>query len=284
MAQVIVGVFPDRVAAGDAIIALKDAGFDTTQMGFMTRRHQQAEQDADDLDDDLGVDVETGAATGGMLGGALGAIQAATGTFIVPGVGSFIAAGMLATATAGGAAGAIVGGLVGLGVPREEAEYDNRQAQAGATLVTVDAVGHEDEARAILLRHGAEDTWSTTPWNRPVARDNTQAGVTIESPHAETAPPAASPLHRTAPIFPSAISREDATRPESERGGAPARDRGSVVGPGDAIQHGSVTDPFAGELHANRPHAGPITYDAQALSQPTSPAMPVELPSERPLP
>jgi hypothetical protein len=309
MAQVIVGVFPDRVPAEDAIIALKEAGFDPTHIGFVTRHSPEAQRMAGGVGTDLGADLGTGAATGGILGGALGAILAATGTFVIPGVGPFIAAGILASAIVGGAAGAIVGGLVGLGVPREEAEYYNRRVQQGATLVTVDAPGHEDEARTILMRRGAEDTWSTAPWNSPAERDNRQVGRNIESPRAETMTPDAAPLHRTAPIFPPAIDAREsnspkrihdagnpppqmtagpeaparnATAPNSERVGAPPRDRGSVVGPGDAVQHGMVTDPFGGKLRPDRPAGDPLNGDREALRESNSPAAPDDLRTDRP--
>ncbi len=303
MAQVIVGVFPNRVTAEDAIVALKQAGFDPTHIGFMTRNTSAAQRmEADEMGTDLG----TGAATGGILGGALGAILAATGTFVIPGVGPFLAAGILVSAIIGGAAGAIVGGLVGLGIPHEEAEYYNRRVQAGATLVTVNAPGRENEARTILLRHGAEDTWSSTPWNSPAEQDNRQAGLNIESPRAETMTPEASPLHRTAPIFPPsavhettnqisdaghlpphATSGEEATdlhaEPEAPAGtGDTQRDLGSVIGPGDAIQHGASTNPFVGELQPDQPNGEPTNFDQAGLGRPKSPAVPDELPTDRP--
>jgi hypothetical protein len=310
MARVIVGVFPDRPTAEHAIVGLKEAGFDPTHIGFMMRDKQATRQ----VVADTGVDVSTGAVTGGILGGALGAILAATGTFVIPGVGPFISAGILATAIAGGAAGAIVGGLVGLGVPREEAEYYNRRVHEGAALVTIDAPGREEEARQILLRSGAEDTWNTTPWQSPARAYNTQAGVNAESPAAATMTPVAEPLH-PAPLGPNASPdwKYDTTRQEYEGKSALRRtgpivepgelegltaaeqeaprvrpsgqgDRGSIVGPSDAIQHGPVTDPYAGQLRADQPAAGPINYDEPALDQPKSPAVPDEVPPDRPTP
>lgn len=322
MAQVIVGVFPDRLTAERAIIDLKEAGFDPTHIGFMTRSPHEAERVANDV----GVDVGAGAVTGGLLGGALGAILAATGTLIIPGVGPFIAAGILLSALAGGAAGAIVGGLVGLGIPHEEAEYYNRRVLEGATLVTVDAPGKEAEARQIFLRNGAEDTWGTTPWQSPAERYNTQAGVNAESPRAETMMPEAEPWHPTEPIAdqpaptavygttqqvydanhlpqqlsPSAeaaaldasqgpspaprLEAQPGTRPGTRPGMRPnARpvDRGSVVGPGDAVQHAGATNPFAGELQPNQPDEGTMNYDEPGLGQPEPPLAPNALPPER---
>jgi hypothetical protein len=254
-------VFPDRVSAEHAIIDLRDAGFNPSRMGFVMRDRGEANEAAHDA----GVDVTTGAVTAGVLGGALGAILAATGTFLLPGVGPFLAAGILASAIAGGAAGAIVGGLVGLGVPKVEAAYYEHRVQQGSVLVTVDAEGRMDEARQLLLRNGAEDTWRTSPWNQPRS--------SWETPAALQSPPTAGGgfdttqqvyhgrnLSRTAPIIPpnpALGEREIEERP----------DRGSVVGPGDTIQHGPVTDPYGGRP---APSQGPLNYDEPALDQPPS--------------
>jgi hypothetical protein len=160
MARPVVGVFSNSQSAEQAILDLKQAGFDTNQIGLLMRNRGEAK----DVASDTGVRAAGGAITGGVLGGALGTILAATGAFVIPGIGPFVSAGVLATAIAGGAVGAIAGGLVGLGIPREEADYYESRVRAGDTLVTVDSQGNEMEARQILLRNGAEDTWRESPW------------------------------------------------------------------------------------------------------------------------
>lgn len=160
MARPVVGVFADRMSAEQAITDLKQAGFDTSQMGLLMQNREEAKQAASDA----GIKTTGGAVTGGVLGSALGAILAATGTFVIPGIGPFISAGILATAITGGALGAIAGGLIGLGIPREEADYYETQVREGRVLVTVDPQGHDMEAREIMLRNGAEDTWRSSPW------------------------------------------------------------------------------------------------------------------------
>lgn len=173
MARPIVGVFADRMSAEQAITDLKDAGFDTSRMGLLMQNREETKRAASDT----GVNAVGGAVMGGALGGAIGAILAATGTFVIPGIGPFVSAGILATAIAGGAVGAIAGGLVGLGIPREEADYYETRVRAGGVLVTVDPEGHEIEAREILLRNGAEDTWRTAPWTTPEGRTDTSPYV-----------------------------------------------------------------------------------------------------------
>jgi hypothetical protein len=153
MARNLVGLFPDTTSAEHAIVDLKAAGFDPARMGIVMQDRRQAH----DVAESQSVQSTTGAITGGVIGGTLGTILAATGTFVIPGIGPFISGGILATALAGGAAGLLVGGLVGLGIPREEAEYYQGRVEQGSTLLTLDAQGREAVAQDIMLRHGAED-------------------------------------------------------------------------------------------------------------------------------
>jgi hypothetical protein len=284
MARPVVGVFPDRVSAEHAIVDLKAAGFDPRHIGLLMQNRDEAKEAANDV----GVNVGTGAVTGGILGGTLGAILAATGTFVIPGIGPFVSAGILATAIAGGAAGAIVGGLVGLGIPREEASYYDYRVQHGGVLVTIDPQGRDVEARELLLRNGAEDTWRTAPWNQPQSTwnaptygsgyDTTRQQFTGTQPEYTGAQPqhtSGTMPQRTAPITGPGFT------PETQG----YVDRGSVVGPNDAIQHGPVTDPYAGRTAQNE---GPINYGEPGLGQRANPANPVnpvnedEPPPERP--
>jgi hypothetical protein len=172
MARPVVGVFTNRNSAEQAILDLKQAGLDSDRMGLLMQNREEGKQVASET----GVNAGKGAVTGGVLGGALGAILAATGAFVIPGIGPFISAGILATAITGGAVGAIAGGLVGLGIPKDEAEYYENQVRAGNILVTVDPQGHESEARAIMLRNGAEDTWRSAPWSTGREREDVSLG------------------------------------------------------------------------------------------------------------
>lgn len=173
MARPVVGVFTDRMSAEQAITDLKDAGFDPGRMGLLMQNREEGKQAASDT----GVKATGGAVTGGVVGGALGAILAATGAFVIPGIGPFVSAGILATAIAGGAVGAIAGGLVGLGIPRPEAEYYENRVRAGGILVTVEPQGRDAEAREILLRDGAEDTWHASPWETTHGRTETASDI-----------------------------------------------------------------------------------------------------------
>jgi hypothetical protein len=152
MANHLAGLFPDRAAAEQAIVDLKDAGFEPSRIGVLLRDRDDAIMMAREND----IPSTEGAITGGLLGGSLGAILAAVGALTIPGVGPFISGGVLVTLI-GGTAGWLVGGLATLGIPKEEAAYYEREVEQGRALVTVDAGDRIDEARSIMLRDGAED-------------------------------------------------------------------------------------------------------------------------------
>lgn len=193
MARSIVGLFPDRASAEQAIADLKSAGFDPGRMGIVMRDRQEAR----DVASDQGINSTTGAVTGSAIGGTAGAVLAATGALVIPGIGPFISGGILATSLAGGAAGWLIGGLVGLGIPHEEAKYYQGRVEQGSTLLSVDAPGRETEAQQIMLNNGAEDlraqgygyTGDTTTTagatTRPVAQ-NVQSTPTNATPVAPT--------------------------------------------------------------------------------------------------
>jgi uncharacterized protein (TIGR02271 family) len=96
----------------------------------------------------------------------------------LPAIGPAIAGGtlaaILASAATGAAAAGLAGALIGLGIPKEEAEYYEGELRAGRTIVTVQAGDRYDEAASILRRYDsydyasaadrnidASDTWSS---------------------------------------------------------------------------------------------------------------------------
>jgi hypothetical protein len=152
VAHTLTGLFPSRLEAEQAVVQLQNAGFDPSTIGTVMPDKSESGKVVYTHGNQSG----EGAVAGGIVGGTAGALMAATGAIFIPGVGPFIAGGILATLI-GGAAGWLVGGLVGLGIPKEEAEYYENQVQSGRALVTVDAEGREAEAHDILIRNGAED-------------------------------------------------------------------------------------------------------------------------------
>jgi pseudouridine-5'-phosphate glycosidase len=69
-------------------------------------------------------------------------------------------AAILSSAAAGAAVAGLAGALIGLGIPKEEAEYYQREFEAGRVVVTVAAEGREPEARLIIQRNGGFDQYS----------------------------------------------------------------------------------------------------------------------------
>src|SRR5579864_4835909 len=154
----VVGVFDDRDEAREAIEALKEDGFTGDAISILSPDKQATQDIAEETGTHAGSGAATGAVAGGILGG-LGGWLVGIGALAIPGVGPFIAAGAFATALAGAAVGAgvgaIAGALIGMGVPKEEAEYYEGEVKNGRTLVTVAADGRYNEAQRILRQHRA---------------------------------------------------------------------------------------------------------------------------------
>lgn len=150
----IVGIFRERARAQEAVRALKQAGFQEDQIGFLSPGHDGNEMAIDGATNSkVGEGSIIGAATGAGAG-ALWALGIAAN--ILPIIGPAVAGGILiaVVASAGGAAaaGTLVGGLIGLGIPEDAATAYEGEIRAGSTLVTVRADDREMEARQILQR------------------------------------------------------------------------------------------------------------------------------------
>ena len=161
----IVGVFDDRQQADRAVDELRRAGFRDDQIG-VAWRHEEGEYDVEGSGDATDeTRAGTGAVAGVLAGLGLGAV-AGIGVLsgVIPVVGPAIAGGtlgvILSNAAAGAGIGGLVGALVGAGVPEDEAQYYQGEFEAGRMIVTVQAEGRADDARAILRRYGAVDSSS----------------------------------------------------------------------------------------------------------------------------
>lgn len=177
----IVGVFETRGRAEQAIADLKSAGFSDQQIGMVSRN---AEGKLVDKNDETL--AEEGAVTGAVAGAGAGAlIGAGVLAGVIPVVGPVMAVGALGTLLLNAAGGAalvgIAGALIGWGIPEEDAAYYESEVVAGRYLVTVEANGRADEARAILSRHGGFDSTSRpTPAVRPAASRTSGADRVVE--------------------------------------------------------------------------------------------------------
>lgn len=155
-----IGVFRTQDEARDAIRALRGAGFAAGDISLLAADRGEARELASETGTHTGEGAATGIVAGGILGG-LGGWLVGIGALAIPGVGPFIAAGAFGAALTGAAVGAgvgvIAGALIGMGLPREEADWYEREVKGGGTLVAVRAGGRYAEAHDLLHRHGAYD-------------------------------------------------------------------------------------------------------------------------------
>lgn len=157
-----VGVFTSTAQADKAVDALFNAGFDTHQIGVVTRDHQDVRQTISTSKDssDEAENTAAGAATGAIAGAGIGALVGwGVLAGAVPVIGPALFAGtlgVLASNAAGGAAAVgVIGALTGWGVSEEHAKHYESEVAAGRVVVTVTSDKRCEEARNILRQYGA---------------------------------------------------------------------------------------------------------------------------------
>jgi uncharacterized protein (TIGR02271 family) len=166
----IAGVFETKDRAERAIEDLKAAGFDEDKIGLVYRDAEGKTVKTGAADETY---VEEGAVAGAVAGAAGGAlVGAGIIAGVIPVIGPVLALGTLGTVlvnAAGGAAIAgITGALIGWGIPEEDAEFYEKEVEAGRYLVTVEANGRAVEAREIMHRRGGFDRhgWNAVRYDR----------------------------------------------------------------------------------------------------------------------
>jgi len=154
----VVGVFPDRAHAEQALTELHNLGFKDDQIGYVVHH-----------DKDKGVSgkkPEEGALLGAASGGVAGGLIGAGASLLIPGIGPVIAGGVLTAILGGLVAGTLLGGLTGalvkLGISEEEARYYQSEFEAGRPIITVEAPGRQQQVLDVFRRCGAHDA-STRP-------------------------------------------------------------------------------------------------------------------------
>jgi len=168
----IVAVFQDRAQAQQAINELKRAGFRDDQIGVTARDGKlHGAVAGDDTGDNYAAEAATaGVATGAGVG-ALWGLGIVSG--LLPAIGPAIAGGTLAailsSAAAGAAAAGLAGALIGMGIPKEEAEFYESEFNAGRTIVTVNAGGKNAEALTIIRQFGGYDRSGASSATAPAA-------------------------------------------------------------------------------------------------------------------
>src|SRR5690348_3921227 len=160
------GIYKGRGALEDAVNALRQGGFRSTDISVLFPENQGTKDFAHEKNTKAPEGVTTGAVAGGITGGVLGWLTG-IGALAIPGLGPMIAAGPIVAALAGagalGTLGGFIGALVGMGVPEYEAKrYEGRIREGGILLsVHCDNSDWIGRAKDLLKETGAEDISST---------------------------------------------------------------------------------------------------------------------------
>lgn len=156
------GIYPDQLAAEDAIDMLKEGGFRSTDISVLFPDSQGSKDFAHVRNTKAPEGAVAGGSSGAVIGGTLGWL-AGIGFLAIPGVGPFIAAGpimgLLGGIGVGTAVGGLFGALIGLGIPEYEARRYEGRIQNGGILLSVHCDSGEwaRRAKSILHQSGAED-------------------------------------------------------------------------------------------------------------------------------
>jgi uncharacterized membrane protein len=183
MANTILGIFDDHMAARHAIDELRASALHLDDISIISRTAE-----AGAVDNAEHISAGEGAAVGAVWGGLIG-----LAALLIPGVGPFIAGGAIFAALTGAATGAVVGGIAGAlidraGIPEEDARAYEAMVHSGKTLVAVKARDEDaTEVRRILADAGANsvrdnqtDITGTSAPVRVAASDSAGRGVAQE--------------------------------------------------------------------------------------------------------
>ena len=158
----IFGIYSSRSGVENAVLTLKDAGFQHSDVSVLLPENLGNKEIATEKNTKAPEGATTGAGSGAVIGGALGWLVG-IGALAIPGLGPFIAAGPIMAALAGvgvgGAVGGVTGALIGMGIPEFEAKRYEGRLQQGGILVSVhcDTSDEIKRGKEILERTGAED-------------------------------------------------------------------------------------------------------------------------------
>ena len=202
--QTIVAAFPDRAQAQAAIRELKQMGFRDDQIGVTSRERADTADYTDDGDE---VNTSPPRSSAGGLAAGAGIGRWGAGDHFRrnaghrPALRRALAAISRAQRRAAAVAG-LAGTLIGMGIPRDEAEYYESEFQAGRTIVTVMHNGRYADVLAVLRRHGGYERSgatavpaSATAGKQPMHAQPSHSALQSSS---ESCPPSATSASRTA--------------------------------------------------------------------------------------
>src|SRR6201997_3353818 len=101
------GIYPDRLSTENAVAALREAGFRSTDISVLFPENSGTKDFAHEKGTKAPEGASTGAGAGAAIGGTLGWLTG-IGALAIPGLGPFIAAGPIMAALAGAGVGGAV--------------------------------------------------------------------------------------------------------------------------------------------------------------------------------
>jgi uncharacterized membrane protein len=210
MANTILGIFDDPIAARRALDALRASSLQLDDVSIVSRATESGGtvSNADD------VSAGEGAAVGAVWGGLVG-----LAALLIPGVGPFIAFGALGAALTGAVTGAVVGGVSAAlidfgGISEDDARGYEQQVHAGKTLVAVKARDEDaTEVRRVLAAAGAESIRD----NQTDMTSGTSTPVRVAM-HDDSGRPVSEAIEYGAPANPTTTRRGIYDMPVVERG------------------------------------------------------------------
>jgi len=156
------GIYSDQATVTDAIDALKNGGFRSTDISVLYPENLGSKDFGHERHSKAPEGAVAGGSSGAVIGAAIGWLAGA-GSFFVPGLEPLATAGpimgMMAGMGAGITLGGLTGALVGSGIPEYEAKRYEGRVRKGGILLSVHCDNHEwsKNARRILKQSGARD-------------------------------------------------------------------------------------------------------------------------------
>ena len=158
--RAVIGTFPSREAAGQALDQLILSGFPVAQVFLIG--HDLKHTFSSDPSNSFGTVIGTatglkkGMILGNLVGGTTGLLLGA-GLIALPGVGQLMLSSAIAFVLLSGgictAAGGLTGALIGLGLTSEQAREYSQQVSRGSFLLVVEGTGQDiDRARHLLKK------------------------------------------------------------------------------------------------------------------------------------
>lgn len=168
MQNLVLGVFPDKNSAEDAMSILEREGYNPKDISILMREKEEIRKLLANKGVKIGGGTVTGVTAGAMVGGLAGLLAST----VFPGLGVVFIGGPLAatigftgaaaTTTSGALTGAVAEGLIGaltsaFGLSGEEAKIYKKSVEDGGILIAIPAkAGEEKEVGNIMSECDAE--------------------------------------------------------------------------------------------------------------------------------